>query len=162
MASLKVIGTVKLVEYDAVSGREKRRWEVQNTVTSGGLSMLRDYLIARNPGLAPVPPLYVAMGSGLNVPIGRFHTRVPGESYRTEVVSADPSGLAAVFSFFLGRDDNSGHSIAAYGLYAGAATAAANSGTLFAIVAEDVPFGKDSTSTYSGDWIITMSGSLEA
>lgn len=166
--SIRVSGRIRWREYDAVSGKERRKWEIQNMITSGGLSMLRDYLIARQLSLAPSPPLYVALGSGLNTNIGRFHYIVPGETFRTEIVSADADGTSAIFHFFLNTGDDldqsgsSGNVIACYGLYAGEATAQADTGTLFAIAAETGPFSKDPNTTYSGDWTITISGTMES
>ena len=161
MASLRIHGRVRVWEYD-LKGNERRHWVLHNTVTSGGLTLLRDYLIARQAQLAPTPPMYLALGSGLTSQVGRFSTRLPGETFRTEIVAADPNGLSAVYHFFLGTSDNSQQTVAHYGLFAGPATNAANTGILFAVVAEALPFSKDPTSTYAGDWTITLSGSLEA
>ncbi len=163
----RVIGNVRWIEYDATTGTETRRWHSENMITSGGLSLMRDYLIAGRPDLAPTPPRYIAMGSGLHSPLGRFLTTVPGETFRTPIVSADAAGTAAIFHCYLGMNDNNGGdgngaTVAAWGLFAGNANAAVDTGTLFAVIAEPTPFSKNGNATYSIDWMITVSGTMEA
>ena len=133
--------------------------ETHNVICSGGLSMLRDYLFAATPSLAPQQPLYVAYGSGTQ-PVGRFMSIVPGETFRANIVQRDQSvgTPSVVYHWFLLDSDNSSQTVGSYGLIGGSATQSANTGTLFAIANEPVPYSKSPTTAYAGDWSITVSG----
>ena len=124
-------------------------------LTSGGISLIRDWLI----GLNPTPPTHIALGSG-TATIGRYMTQLPGETFRTSIVQADATGQAAIFHGFLTTTDNQNHSVYCYGLFAGAATDLPNTGTLVAIASEAVPFSKNVINTFSVDLVLQVSGSV--
>jgi hypothetical protein len=89
-------------------------------------------------------------------------TAVPGETWRTPIVSIDRGGYNNVSSLiyhgFLAQQDNTNQSIYAYGVVGGAATPAANTGTLLVVANETTPFGKDSITAVSIDIQIAVSG----
>ena len=151
--SMGIVSNVEIRELrdgDVVGGKR-----VKNVVTSGGLTAIRDFLYAG--GDFAGPPIYVAYGSG-TIAVGRFDTIVPGETFRTPIVARDKSGLSVIYHWFVKKNDNANQTVGAYALVGGAATLTPNSGTVYAIVNEPTPFSKDATTTYSGDWTLTVSG----
>lgn len=128
-------------------------------LTSGGISLIRDYLM----GLNPTPPFYVAVSSGtLPSPPspGLFWTQLPAETFRTGIVSWDASGQSAIAHVYLGLADNPNQSMCYYGLIGGNASLNANTGTLIAVLAEPAPFSKTSINTVNIDIVLTVSGTV--
>lgn len=160
---LVVVGNVTLEERSA-QGEPLGAWRFPNTVTSGGLAYLRDMLVAATQLEMPLPPSFIAFGSGFNgspgAGIGRFSTRIPGETARTAIVQRDRAGAASViFHAFLGPTDNQNQTMAVVGLYAGTATEAPNSGDLLACAAiAGGPVNKNPQNSYHLDWNLTISG----
>lgn len=165
---------------------QRHEWSGENTVTSGCLSFLRDFLASKirtiTPGQvllsgAALPPSYIAVGSGFDngawVP-GRFMTSIPGEYYRTAIAARDTSGQSVIFHAMLNQPDGNvslrsasstdGMPIGAYGIYAGDATNTPSNinknGTLIAVARDPSPRLKNSTNTLSIDWTLTISGKL--
>ena len=164
-----------------------RQSRTANMMTSGGLSLIRDYLMQSDASAAPNAPLFIAVGSG-TVPIGRFMTSVPGEYYREPIVQRDRAGLAAVYHAYFSSAaatqlypdvleaealaganipvssivavvaGNTGMTIGAYGLYAGNPSDIIGTGTLVAIAKEPVPFNKNTAISFNIDWSISISG----
>lgn len=129
----------------------------QNVMTSGGLSFVRDCIAAATQPSMPAPPAWIVYGSG-NQPVGRFWTQLPSETYRTPIVSRTSTGGSVVYHWFVMNTENIGAEVGMYGLVGGAATSQANTGTLIAVANEPNVYWKDSVTTYSGDWTITVSG----
>lgn len=178
MSGFGIMGNIHATMVDIETG-ERKVWTAQNTITSGGLSFLRDFLAAsvRTMGTemlisgAPLPPTYIALGSGINGgawQASRFMTVVPGEHFRGSIATRDASGQSVIFhAHYSSADGNgpagTGMTIGAYGIYAGNASNAPaypGSGTLFAVAREPVPFGKRTSNTIDIDWTITVSGKL--
>lgn len=135
-----------------------RRWTVRNTVTSGGLGLLRDYLLASAGTLPPTPPSFIAVGSGNAAQgLSPSMTAVPGEVDRAPIIQRDTSGFSVTYHAFLDRSVALNQTVSYFGLYAGAASAAVGTGTLVA-VASGIPFNKNATNTYKADWTLTLSG----
>lgn len=128
-------------------------------ITSGGLAWMQDCLAAGITLTMPTPPSYIVLGSGLTPP-SHFMTTVPGETYRTPIVGRDKFGAGVTYHGFLNTSDNANQTVAVYGVVAGQASAAANTGTLIAIVAESSPFSKDATKVLNVDVQVTVSGTL--
>lgn len=128
-------------------------------LTSGGVSLLLDYLAAGNPGDAPNPPFYFAVGSG-TLPVTQYMVRLPGETFRQPIVATDTDGDQVIYHGYLDVTDNRQQTIGCYGVFGGDATLALDSGTLVAIANEQVPFVKDSTTTFSLDMVLTVSGAV--
>lgn len=124
-------------------------------LTSGGRSLIRDWLIGENPN----PPSWIAVGTSTN-PVGYFLTAVPGETFRASIVSTDADGPNAVFHGFLGLADNAGNVIGNIGLIGGDATGQAATGTLIAIGNVPSPFTKSAADTYQLDVTLTVSGTV--
>ena len=138
-------------------GQPVRTWSSHNVVTSGGLSLVRDYLAVTDPSSAPVPPTYIALGSGQVLP-GYYMTAQPGENFRGGIVQRDKTGLSVIYHGFFGPADNQDQTVADYGLWAGAAASSqVGTGILFAL-ASGIPFNKNTTNALSIDWTITASG----
>lgn len=127
-------------------------------LTSGGSAYIADALAGQ--ALA-VAPSYIVFGSG-QTPISRFMSNVPGETFRSPIAAIDRSGYqnvsSVVYHAFLADHDNVGQSVYCYGVVGGAATAAANTGTLIVIANEPNPFGKDLVTTVSVDIQLAVSG----
>lgn len=152
-------GRVHWVERDAETGEVRREWEHPNLITiSGGLALIMNWLVTGN---ATNPPNYIALGSGTDT-VGRYWVTLPHETFRTGLVSIDQGvgAVAAIYHWYLGIGDNNGQMIGMTGLVGGAATAQANTGSLFAVANEFSPFWKSPASTYQGDWTITISGAI--
>ncbi len=165
----------------------ERQWRTANVVTSGGLSLIRDYLLQSDASAAPNAPLFIAVGSG-TVPVGRFMTAVPGEYYRVAIAQRDPNGFAAIYHGYFSSVDanaqspalliaedlaganvpissiigvvagNAGMTLGCYGLYGGDATDVVGTGTLVALANEPIPFNKNSTNSFNLDWSLAVSG----
>lgn len=155
-ANVSLGGNVRVRQCNA-DGVEVGDHRNQNLTTSGGLSLVADYLAASSPALAPNPPLYMVIGSGTQI-AGRFMHKVPGETFRTPIVARDREGFGAVYHSFLSDVDNANQTIGCYGLVGGDASQLADTGTLVAIANEGTPFSKDASNTLSIDWTITASG----
>lgn len=129
-------------------------------LTSGGSAYIADALAGQ--ALA-VAPSYMVFGSGQD-PIGRFMTSVPGETFRSPIASIDRSGYqnvsSVIYHAFLSDHDNVGQSVYCYGIVGGAATPAANTGTLIVVANEPNPFGKDLVTTVSVDIQLAVSGTV--
>ena len=128
-------------------------------LTSGGTSLLRDYLAASTHTRAPQPPSWIAFGSGTH-PATRFMATVPDEQFRAAISTRATSGLSVTFSAFLGKGDNIGKMMGFYGIMAGTATAGTGTGTLLAIASESTPRWKDKDSNVTVDLVLTVSGTL--
>ena len=142
-----------------LTGEQGQRWVFANTVTSGGLELLRDYLLTSPGSTPPTSPSFIAVGSG-NASFGTFGymTAVPGEVDRAPIIQRDTSGFSVTYHAFLDRNVALNQTISYFGLYAGtAATATVGTGTLVAI-ASGIPFNKNATNTYKVDWTLTLSG----
>lgn len=124
-------------------------------LTSGGLTLIRDWLGNTNPN----PPLYIAVGSG-QVTLGKYMTIVPGETWRGQISSITPQGFTVNFTTTLSTSDNPNQSVYCYGLIGGPATAAANTGTVVALQAEPSPYSKNASQTSTITFPITLSGVL--
>jgi hypothetical protein len=147
----------KLVPNLTIRASDGKEWSTSNVVTSGGLSLVRDYLASVKAADAPTPPTYIELGSGV-APVGRFMTAVTGGTHRTPIVQREKIGQSVVFHWFLADADNADQTIGTYGLIAGEASQELGTGTLVAIALDPSPFLKDPTLSYSGEWRITMSG----
>ena len=126
-------------------------------LTSGGLSLIRDWLA----GKAVNPPSYIALSSGVLPspnPIGSFWSRLPGETFRSNIVSADTAGQSVTFHGYFGLADNNQQTVCYYGLFGGNPTLSANTGTLIAVAQEPSPFSKAALTTLSIDIALTVSG----
>lgn len=171
-------GNIRIIERDEFGNLHERH--AQNTMTSGGLALIASYLGAwsnrwlnasvdrRHPlqsAISPRPPHYLVYGSG-TVPVGRFMTSVPGETYRTANLDSITDGASVTFHGYLGDTENASQTIGCYGLVGGVANAQpGNAGSdpnyneiLVAVANEPTPFGKGTASTVSIDWVITVSG----
>lgn len=148
-----------------------REWTASNTLTSGGAALVRDWLAAPAPGLAPAPPSFVGLASGVVQDGGRFLTQVASEHFRTAICQRDRSGLSVIFHAYLEPTDANGilpsgvnvlpgTTLSAVALWAGAATDQINTGTLFAVANLDPAIHKTGAKSFSLDWIITASGKL--
>jgi len=156
-------GTVRVVERDPAGQIVSERM-THNTITSGGLSFIRDFLLGPTLAEAPNPPSYIGVGSGCAngvLTVGRFDTRVPGETFRAAIVQRDAGdNQSVIFHAFLSTTENLDQSVGCYGLWAGAAGASLNSGTLIAIAQEANPYNKNGGNTYSLDWTVAVSGKV--
>lgn len=131
-----------------------------NTVTSGGLALLADYLAQADPGAAPRPPSFIAVGSGQISDTGYFLTALPNEGFRTAIVQRDREGLAVVYHAYFEPQDANGQQMGNFGLFARDATNDPTTGTLVAVVNYATPFWKTAAISFSVDWTITPSGRM--
>lgn len=159
-------GNVRIIHTDA-NGVVISDHTAQNTVTSGGLALIAEYLRAGINTAAPIPPRRIAIGSG-TVPVGRFLTAVPGETFRTMVDNRSREWGAVTYYAHLQDSDNANQTVGCYGLIAGrAGPTQSNLGPdpllneiLFAVANEPTPYNKGGAATVSIDWTITASGVL--
>ena len=100
--TLHLLGNVH-VEYVDLGTGERREWTSHNTVTSGALSLLTQYLATADPTAAPLGPMFLALGISDTVPFAPtfFTQTVPGEYCRTPVCQRDTNGLSAVFHAYV-------------------------------------------------------------
>ncbi len=160
--TVRLTGQVRWIERDAQTGELIREWSHPNLITvSGGLALLQQFLIGRNPGGLS----YFAVGSGIET-VGRFWTSLPTEVFRTPIAKVEPvvgplvpPGTVSIEAFsYLGVGDCAGDHVGQIALVGGQATDAPNSGALFAVSNEPQPFHKDLHHTYTCSWTITLSG----
>jgi len=132
-------------------------------LTSGGQTLLRDYLAAPRNDLAPQTPQYISIGSGAAAAT-RFMTAMPNETFRGQIMDRAVDGLSVTFSTFLTTSENigktGGNMVGFYGLMAGKATADLGTGILVAIANEASPFWKDGSQEVSVDLVVTVSGTI--
>lgn len=158
---LGVAGNVRLRVRDHQTG-VVREWRQSNTITSGGLALLRDYLLQADPAAAPTPPSFMAVGSGVIVDSGYYLTRLRNEQARQAIVQRDSEGLSVVYHSYFEPTDANGAYISTFGLFARDANNVANTGTLLAVVNNDAPFWKTAIQSFQADWVITLSGRMSA
>lgn len=128
----------------------------ENTITSGGLAMVRDYLMATQSTDAPLGPTYIALGFGAIPDGGRFWTVLSGESLRFPIVQRQATTAGAVFTAFIPSGNGLGLVVNVTGLWAGNATAALGTGILVAQTA--LPGTVQLLSPYSIAWTLSVQG----
>lgn len=120
------------------------------TITNAGLNLVRDAILL---GSSP-KPLYFAIGTGSTAP-AVTDTQLGAEVFRKQITSLTAGAAAgeALISGYLSPQDSAGTVIGEWGLFGGAATGTANSGTLIArglyshthTASESIQFQADST-----------------
>mgnify|MGYP001617857012 CR=1 FL=1 len=132
----------------------------QLLLTSGGISLMRDFLGSPTADLSPGPPLYIAFASG-TPPVTHFLTSLQGETYRTQIVRREITDRSVTYYGFLGATDNN-HLISAYGIIAGrnASFVPGGAGTLIACANEASPTYKGADETRTVQLTITVSGTI--
>lgn len=186
---LHLLGNVRVTYVDLGTGAQ-RSWTHCNTITSGGLALMTQYLATPDPSAAPMGPSFLSVGVSNLLPIQPtfFTQSVPGEYFRSPVAQRDSSGLSAIFHTYVSaaNANTAPGSILiaaeANGLLGGvAALLSATQGAgipigylgLYGGLATDVlgtgtliacasgiPFTKNTTNTFNVDWTLTISGKL--
>lgn len=134
-------------------------------LTSGGLAFMRDCWAAQSRDVMPQPPLYIALSSGTtpsSLALGRFATSLPGETFRSPIISRDVVENTVTFRCFLSTDDNISQTVSRYGIIGGndADSQPGGGGALLAVQNDDSPFSKDSTKTLAVALPLTISGTV--
>lgn len=158
LVGVGLVGNVRCRMIDPATGTVVREWTQANTITSGGLALIRDYLLQADPGAAPTPPSFMAIGSGAVQDTGYFLTALPNEGHRSGIVQRDAEGLSVVYHSYFEPTDANGQHVGTFGLYARDATDDPTTGTLVAVTNNQAPFWKDATKSFQADWVITISG----
>lgn len=142
-------------------------------VLSGCLGLVRNYLAASGIGAPiPAPPSYMTLGSG-TVPVSALDEQMAGfELYRVPLANRLARGPYVTWHGFLDTSDSHPRTAAAPGavnqggfvvttaaVWAGGATLASGSGDMI-VAANEPPFGKDVTGTFSADFRVLLSGTV--
>ncbi len=149
-------GNVRIAVADATGHVTAEQWG-GNTVTSGGLSLLRDFLVAGNSTGAPTPPSIIEVGTAFLNTHGFFQTAIPQAVARVPILTRSAVGQAVVYHAIVDLPTASGNTLSGVGLYGGPATTTLGTGTLVALTSMS-PVVKTNQNMLQIDWTLTVSG----